>query len=185
MSPAAKRSASFLCMAVLFFCTCLPAALRAEDALPEPVRAQSHAPLAEVGSGTYRRFGFSVYRATLWAPNGVWDAAKPYALELHYTRSVDKETMVDIVSGDIRDENVADDDTLARWEKILNATLPDVEDGDKLIGISLPGKESQLFYNEKKIAGIGDQAFSRAFFNIWLGETADEKLRNELLGRAQ
>ncbi len=72
---------------------------------------------SKVGSGTYRKFGFSVYRATLWAPDGKWDPAKPYALELHYTRSVSKDTLVDTVADDIRDQNVADEATLVNWEK--------------------------------------------------------------------
>ena len=169
----------------MFFCLCTPAELWAQDTLPQSARAQLHTPLATVGSGTYRRFGLSVYHATLWAPDGVWDAAKPYALELHYTRSVSKETLVDTVTDDIHDQNVADEVTLARWGKVLNAVLPNVVDGDTITGLAIPGKESQLFYNGRKIASIDDQAFSHAFFDVWLGETADEGLRNKLLGKAQ
>jgi len=155
------------------------------EALPEAVSAQSPTPLTEVGNGTYRKFGFSVYNATLWAPEGVWSADKSYALQLHYTRSVSKETMIDTVMDDIRDQNVADDATLARWGKTLSATLPAIEDGDTIIGLAIPGKKSTLFYNGKKLASIDDQVFSKAFFNIWLGDNADEGLRENLLASAK
>jgi hypothetical protein len=181
--PAFSASTVFL---ALFFCACLPAVAKADDnTLPDSVRAHLHTPLARVGSGTYRRLGFSVYRATLWAPDGMWDAAKPYALQLRYARDVSRQTLVDTVTGDIRDQNVADDATLARWRGILDATLPDVEDGDVIIGLAIPGKKSLLFHNGTKIASIGDRAFSHAFFNIWLGKNADEDLRDKLLGKSQ
>ena len=61
--------------------------------LPENVQLRSSLPLQEVGQGTYRRFGFRIYTITLWAPEGVWDPSKPYAIELHYARSLSRETM--------------------------------------------------------------------------------------------
>jgi len=160
----------------------MPTLSLAEDTLPESVRAQVHIPLKEVGSGTYRRFGLRVYRAILWAPEGKWDTAEPYALQLCYTRSVSKETLVDTVTDDIRGQNVTDDATLAAWQSTLNATLPEVEDGDTIIGLSMPKKPATIYYNGTKIASIEDQTFSRAFFDIWLGKTADEDMREGLLG---
>ncbi|MGE3622945.1 MAG: hypothetical protein AB7H77_03590, partial [Bdellovibrionales bacterium] len=93
----------------------MPVRAQTEDILPPAVRARIKTPLDEVGSGTYRRFGFSVYRASLWAPEGEWNAGKPYALALRYTRSVSKETLVDTVTDNIRDQKVTDEATLARW----------------------------------------------------------------------
>jgi hypothetical protein len=172
----------FVSLMILFISPGLSAA-DVPEALPESVSVQLRLPLSEVGSGTYHKFGFSVYRATLWAPDGVWDATKPYALQLHYMRDVSKQTLVDTVSDDIREQEVADEVTLARWEEILNAELPAVSDGDTIIAVAMPGKKSLVFYNSKKIFNIDDPAFSKAFFNIWLGERADDSLRAKLLGR--
>jgi hypothetical protein len=86
---------------------------------------------------------------------------------------------------DIRDQQVADDITLAEWEKILNKALPAVQDGDVIIGLAAPGKKSTLFVNGSQTASIEDPIFSTAFFNIWLGEKADENLRNKLLANAE
>ena len=163
----------------------LPMSLHAEDALPQALTAQLHAPLVKIGSGTFRKFGFSIYKITLWAPGGSWSDKKPYALQLHYTHSVSKDTLVDTVMDDIRDQNVGSESQLTTWEKMLNDTMPSVEDGDALIGLAIPGKKSLLFFNGKKLTSIDDPVFSDAFFNIWLGETADESLRDKLLGIAK
>jgi hypothetical protein len=152
--------------------------------LPDDVQKRVNPPLAEVGKGTYHKFGFSVYQATLWAANGAWNPQKPYALELHYTRGVSKDTLVDTVTDDLREEGVADDQTLGRWRETLAGVLPDVEDGDVLVGLCLPGKKSRLFFNGKEIASIEDPALSKAFFDIWLGAHADEDLRAKLLGHS-
>ncbi len=179
------RLLSSLVALLALFCVGLPVNAQAENTLPAPVTTQLHTPVAKVGDGTYRKFGFSVYNATLWAPDGAWSADKPYALQLHYTRSLSKETLVDTVMDDIRDQDVADDATLANWEKMLNATLPAIADGDTIIGVAIPGKKSLLFYNGKKLASIDDPVFSKAFFNIWLGDNADEDLRGKLLASAK
>ncbi len=150
---------------------------------PEVIKVVGHG-MAPVGSGTYRKFGFSVYHATLWAPNGQFDATKPYALQITYTRSVSQDTMIDTVMDDIRSQNVADDATLADWEKTLTSAMPDVDEGDTLIGVAIPGKKSLLFFNGNVSGSISDQTFSKAFFNIWLGDNADANLRNKLLGVA-
>jgi len=174
-------------LATLFF-LCLPVGARADDiqeSLPASILAHASTPLKETGKSTFRRFGLRVYVASLWTKDGTWDVNKPYALALRYTRGVSKDTMVDIVIGDIRDQNVADDATLTRWQGILNQDLPAVADGDVLVGLAIPGKKSLLFYNGKQIASLDDAALSQAFFNVWLGKTADEDMRAELLGKPE
>jgi hypothetical protein len=156
-----------------------------KDMLPPAVSQQVPAPLAPVGSGTYRKLGFNIYRATLWAPGGVYNPSKPYALALHYNRSVSKDTLVDTVMDDIRDQNVADDATLAKWQEVLNKALSEVAENDVIVGVAVPGKKSTLFYNGKEVTSIEDAKFSTAFFNIWLGDHADENLRNKLLANAE
>jgi hypothetical protein len=162
-----------------------PATSYASDNLPGIVQAQLHAPLNEVGSGTYRKLGFTIYHITLWAPDGKWDATKPYALQLRYTRSLSKETLANSTIDNIRDENVADDATLARWTAGIKKTMPAVEDGDVMIGVVSPGEPTILYLNGAEIAKTKDEALAHAFFNIWLGDGADEDLKNALLGRSQ
>lgn len=155
---------------------------RAEDKdLPESVSAQFDTSLSRVGQGTYRKLGFRIYDASLWALQSTWEPEEPYALQLCYARELSKETLVDTVIDNIAEQDVADDATLARWKEELNASLRDVKEGDVLTGVAVPGKKSSLFYNGVNIASI-DKAFSDAFFGIWLGDHADEDLRAKLLG---
>jgi hypothetical protein len=181
------RNFKYVQLCVLVATVFMPVALRAEDKLPDslPPVVLTHVPVAlkEVGTGTYRKLGFSVYHASLWAPNGVWDAGKPYALKLQYTRGLSQETLADATIDNIRDEQVADEETMARWAAGIKRTMPAVEDGDVMIGIAVPGGESTLFYNGKQIAKTQDQVLSKAFFDIWLGKGADEDLRAALLGQ--
>ncbi len=160
-----------------------PSVSWADDVLPTVVEMQIHTPLQKVGAGAYRKFGFTIYRATLWAPHGVWDATKPYALQLHYMRSLSQETLANSIIENIQDEKIADDETLARWSVDIKSTMPAVEEGDTMVGVVNPGAETLLYLNGNQIAKIKDEALTQAFFNIWLGESADESLKKSLLGQ--
>lgn len=171
-----------LFLAAICFFLCPMHGAKADDVLPKTVQSQVKTPLVPMGSGTYRKFGFSVYRITLWTADGTWDKDKPYAIELCYTRDVSKDTLVDAVTDDLREENVASDEVLENWRQILIDTLPDVKEGDTIIGLCLPKKDkSPLFLNEKVILSTSDKTFMTAFLDIWLGPTADESLRDKLL----
>ncbi len=165
---------------LLYLCT--PAIIWADNTLPDAVSDQTSAALSIVGSGTYKKLGFLIYHATLWAPNGKFDKSKPYALQISYDRSLSKSTIVDSTTDSIREEGV-DDRKLAEWRKKLEAVLPEVNDGDELVGLALPGKDSRLFLNGELIARLRDPELSNAFFAIWLGKTADKSLHSALLGK--
>jgi hypothetical protein len=154
----------------------------AADVLPQAVQSQVQTPLVSMGSSTYRKFGFSIYRVTLWTTDGTWNKQKPYALELRYTRDLSKDTLVDNVTDDLRDEKVASDATVDGWHQILDSILTDVQEDDTIVSLYLPKKEkSPLFHNEKVILWTSDEAFVQAFFGIWLGQNADEDMRKQLL----
>lgn len=161
---------------------CLPIAASAGDALPVLATQQLAQPLKQVGSGTYTKLGFTIYHVTLWTLSGRWNPAEPHALHLHYHLSLSKETIVNTVAENLREQGVADATTLEQWEAQLDATVPTVYDGDAIVALAVPGKSSTLFHNEKLITTIANEAFSDAFFGIWLGKTADARLRQELLG---
>lgn len=154
-----------------------------ENILPEPVSAQIKVPLQKVGEGNYRKLGFKIYHATLWAPDGVWDAKKPFALHLKYARDLSKDTLMDAIMDDIREQGVADEATMNRWQDTLGKVLPEIHENDVIIGLCIPGKKSQLYFNGKSLITIDDKAFSDAFFNIWFGPHANESLRKNLLGQ--
>ena len=160
----------------------LPLPALASEVLPAFVTQQVAQPLKQVGSGAYTKLGFTVYRATLWTPSGKWKSDEPYALQIQYQMSLSKDTVVDAVVEDIRDQKVASDATFAKWEAQLGNALPKVFDGDSIIGLALPNQSSTLIHNGKVITTITDQKLSDAFFAIWLGKSANPELKQKLLG---
>lgn len=154
------------------------------EQLPPAVQAEAKTPLQQVGSGTYRKFGFTIYHVTFWTADGTWNKNKPYALQIRYARDLSKETLVDNVIDDMRDENAAADETVEGWKNVLNTVLSDVREDDSLISLCLPQQaKSPLFHNDRVILRTADKAFMQAFFAIWLGDKADEDLRARLLGQ--
>jgi len=119
----------------------------------------------------------------LWAPGGTWNPDQPYALKLHYLRSLSKDTLADSIIDDIRDQNATDEVTMARWAASIKKVMPAVRDGDEMVGLVVPKKKGTLFLNGVQFAKTEDNAMGKAFLNIWLGENADEDLKNALLGK--
>ncbi len=66
----------------------------------------------------------------------------------------------------------------------LKKAFPDVKSGDKLTGVSVPGKGTRFFFNGRLTSEINDPTFGDAFFAIWLDEkTKQPGLRKALLGQ--
>lgn len=173
---------------VLFFaavCLCMPVNVLAEYNYPDYIQRECPVPMTKIGHGIYRRFGFKVYQATLWAPGPAWDPQKPYLLELQYTRDVSKDVLVDSVVDDIREQDSADDATLDHWKDTLVTTLPAVSEGDVLSGLSTPGSKTKLYLNGMQIAMLDDDKLSHAFFDMWFGSHADHDLRTSLIGNGR
>lgn len=180
-----------LIAALLATTLALPASAKTpEFPLPESVRAEiagsgkATAPLIRVGSATYRKLGFTIYHATLWAPGGVYDANKPYALQLRYARDLSQDTLVDAVATDVKDQEQPDPMTMAAWQQTLNEVLPAVKDEEELIGVSVPGSDAKLFFNGKYHATMKDKRLARAFMGIWLGDKANPDIRAKLTNTA-
>jgi hypothetical protein len=142
-----------------------------------------HLPSFEaVGSGTMRFFGLRIYDATLWSPGGVWTANQPYALELIYARSFEGAAIARRSIEEMRAQRDYPAATLARWEQQMRALFPDVESGDRLIGVRVPGAGAAFYSGTRKLGQIDDETFADAFFGIWLHPaTRAPDLRTRLL----
>jgi len=167
------------------FIALAPAGSFAANPLPPKAAVVNKLPLSEVGTGTYRKIGFSIYDATLWAPLGEYAEAKPFALQLTYKRSLSKSTVVDSVMDSIAEQNVADEAKLAEWKATLEPLLFGVKDGDVFVGVSVPKKGADIYFNGGYVTTIKDPALVKAFFAIWLGDTASPELRAALLKPSQ
>lgn len=137
----------------------------------------------EVGSGQFRWWGFLVYDAQLWSPQGKYRPGGPFALSLTYARSVSSQDIVDASLDQMRDLAMAVD-RHPEWRAQLSQVMPSVESGDSLTGVYTPGQGAVFFFNNQLTGQISER-LAQAFFAIWLDpNTSEPDLRQALLGDA-
>lgn len=132
------------------------------------------------GRGSFRRFGFHVYDATLWT--GEVPDGPPLALRLDYRRKLSGQAIAEASTSEMR-RLVDDESQLATWDRAMRRIFPDVRDGDHLLGVWRD--DGAYFYqNDALIGVVRDPAFARAFFGIWLDpRSSAPALRAALLGQ--
>jgi len=134
------------------------------------------------GSGEFRRFGFLVYEATLWA-GGDDPLRPPLALKLTYKRNISGQDIAEASVKEIRNLGLADEALLRNWGEQMARIFPDVRPGDHILGLQL-AEGARFFLNDRPLGAIDDPAFARAFFAIWLdARTSAPELRAALLKR--
>lgn len=138
------------------------------------------------GEGTLRYLGFEVYRARLWVPAG-FDAAdyaaRPLALELTYHRSFTADAIAQRSLEEMRRVGAFTPEQAQRWLRALQAVLPDVRSGDRLVGVYLPGQGAVFRSGGRVLGRVDDAEFARLFFGIWLSpQTSEPGLRQALVG---
>jgi hypothetical protein len=139
---------------------------------------EAPANLRRWGSGEFRRFGFLVYEATLWA--GDDPQRPPLMLRLDYKRNI---AGADIAAASVKEmrRSVGDEARLADWAERMARIFPDVKPGDHIVGHHR--SEGAVFMQGERLLGrIDDPNFARAFFGIWLDpRTSAPELRAALL----
>ena len=138
-----------------------------------------------VGRGVLTYVFWDIYKATLYAPQGRWDPAKPYALSIEYYREINGKDIADRSVQEMRKQGFVDEVKLATWNAQMKAIFPDVREGSILSAIYIPGKETAFYSGNTMIGAIKNDDFGRMFFSIWLGErTSEPDLRRALLGQS-
>jgi len=177
-------TAGLLC-ATAFFC--------ADRAVAQVAKAGASAPAATAplpsarmaGQGVLRFLGFEIYRARLWVQPG-FDAdnysAHPLALELTYQREFTAEAIASRSIEEMRRVGRFTPQQATRWRQALQAALPDVKPGDRLLGIHQPGAGAVFRMAGRVVGEVPDAEFSRLFFGIWLSpQTSEPGLRQQLI----
>lgn len=144
----------------------------------------------ESGSGELRFLGLAIYQARLWV-SPAFDArdfgTHPLALELNYQRAFSAAAIAKRSLQEMQRLGTITAPQAARWQQALQAALPDVQAGDRLVGLYQPGSGATFQLGGRTVGAVADPAFARLFFGIWLSPlTSEPQLRAALLGtRAQ
>ena len=143
------------------------------------------------GHGTFRWFGLHIYDAALWLPAGAAaagagpDGTQPLALRLRYARTLKGSDIAQRSIEEIERLGLGDAARRAGWLETMRKLFPDVSRGTTLTGVHLPGRGARFFHDQRLLGEVQDEAFSRAFFAIWLdSRTSAPALREALLGKA-
>lgn len=147
---------------------------------------QKHIPQAEkVGEGRLSYLVWDVYDAALYAPQGQWNNGRPYALKLSYLMDLKGDKIADRSAEEMRKQKLANEVELATWHTQMTKIFPNVSAGTTITGVYTQNGNTVFYKNGSEIGRIQDQAFSKAFFGIWLNkQTSSPDLRQKLLGNA-
>lgn len=154
-------------------------------ATPEPTVSAALQDKQLQGNARLRVWGFEVYDASLWAGPG-FDAQRyaqhRFGLELSYLRSFKGRNIAERSIDEMRGIADITPEQATRWLAAMSELFPDVERGDRITGVHVPGSGARFYLNGKLRGELADEAFSRLFFGIWLSpKTSQPAMRATLL----
>lgn len=161
----------------------------AQASTVEPTAAEALNGKQTVGSSLFRYWGFEVYQATLQAPGG-FDPARyeqqRFALELQYRRAFKGRDIAQRSIDEMQAITPLSAQQTADWSAAMQRAFPDIQPGDRLLGVHVPGVGARFYFNGQLRATVDDPAFSARFFGIWLSpRTSAPQLRAALIGAAR
>lgn len=147
---------------------------------------QDAVPGAQIlGEGDFRYWGLRIYTARLWSPSKALLPDTPFALELTYHRAISRKDFVESSMLEIRrlSRTTLPSTQLQAWQAELEQSFVDVQPGDRITGVFLPGAGCRFYAEDRLQNEVRDIEFSQAFFGIWLDtRTRKPALRKRLLG---
>ena len=136
------------------------------------------------GHGLLRFWGLEVYHASLWVWPGFRPEAfadHPFALELEYRRAFKADAIAERSIQEMRRLGVFSEAQARRWQRALQAALPDVRPGDRIVGLNRPGQGVRFEQDGRLLGELADPEFARLFFAIWLAPASPEPALREAL----
>lgn len=166
----------------------LAALLNMTHANPLPSEALPPLPQAQwAGKGTLKFLGMRIYDAQLWTAPGFRPehfAQSTLALELTYHRTLYGKLIAERSLKEMQRSGKLQPAQEKRWLVAMEQAFPDVQAGDRIVGVHIPTVGARFWHNGTLRAEINDPEFSRLFFGIWLANyTSEPRLRSELLAR--
>lgn len=191
-SPCANRERRRWLRGLAGAALCLPALAVGANTLASPLPSEIAGSLPQarrLGRGTFRWWGLSIYDAELWSDRALSPERfeqSPFALALHYHRALVGQQIAERSLTEMRRIGPVDEQQGRRWLSAMREAFPNVQDGDRLVGLHRPGEATQFFCNGRPTHAIDDAAFAPLFFGIWLSPRSSEPaLRAALYGQAR
>lgn len=136
-----------------------------------------------IGEARMQVLFWDIYDARLLAPGGRFDNSEPFALSLTYLRNLEGEKIAARSIEEMRKQGWSDEAALDRWYRSLVDIIPDVRESDEIVGVADDRGFTRFYLDGSPIGEVLEPEFTRAFFDIWLGEKSSEpRLRDQLLG---
>jgi hypothetical protein len=155
------------------------------ERLPGPV-VQLLPPVVATRPQRFRFWGFEVYDTVLWHGAGFEGshfARHPFALELRYLRSLKGPAIAERSLAEMQRLDRLTPVQADRWLQWMQAAFPDVNNGQRIIGVHRPGQGAAFWTGASlPLAELDDARFAELFFGIWLSpHTSQPALRRALL----
>lgn len=139
------------------------------------------------GSGKLTFLGWDVYESNLWVAPGFKSTSfenHAFALELHYLRNFSADAIARRSLEEMQRIEPLPEQKAEQWQNALREALPNVKNGDRLLGLYRPGVGVVFWSNGKRSGEVRDAEFARQFFAIWLSpKTSEPKLRRAMLAK--
>lgn len=140
------------------------------------------------GTARLTVYGFKVYDSRLWVAPGFSSenfANQAFGLELDYLRDFKSDAIVDRSLTEMRRFGMFTAEQASTWRLAMLRAIPNVNKGDRIMGINSPGDGATFWLNGQRSGDIQDAEFARLFFSIWLSpKTSHPKMRASLLAIA-
>jgi hypothetical protein len=143
--------------------------------------------LKKVGESRLAWLIWDIYDAVLYSPTGTYAPHPPYVLELTYLRALDGAQVAAKTRQELKRLGVNDDAKLTQWQTQLTAWFQGIKPGTRLAAIRQTHAATTFVRDDRILLGtITDPLFTKAFFEIWLGERSlRPDLRRQLLGQTK
>ena len=143
------------------------------------------AELKVVGQAEMRWLLFPLYRVTLKTSDGQYQINRyPQMLDILYLRNIDKQDLLAATDGEWKGLGISPAQR-KEWIRQLGNLWPSIKRGDRLAFQVDPQGQNYFVYNGKRIGGVADKSFGKAFLSIWLSpKTSRPGIRQRLLSGA-
>jgi Chalcone isomerase-like len=155
---------------------------------PAATAAEALSGQRAIGQTLFRWWGLEVYRATLYAASGFepqrFDQQR-FALELEYRRAFEGSDIAQRSLDEMQGIAPLSPAQSRDWLDRMKRAFPDVQPGDRLLGVHEPGAGARFYLNGRLLDSVDDAAFSARFFAIWLSpQTSQPRMREALIAGA-